>query len=76
MRVAERWATFDCYERLIDWEAGSPPRSRGLGRRRTARRCWAPTTRSKRRRSGDGAVGYRQVLAETLAGWPPRRDCR
>src|SRR5919109_2399816 len=64
-----RWATFDCYGTLIDWNRGigdelerllgSDVRARGLARYHELE----PEIQSQ-----NPSVPYRQVLAETLAG--------
>jgi 2-haloacid dehalogenase len=66
--VAERWATFDCYGTLIDWEGGIRgtferlwPRADGEDLLRSYHRIEPEVQRGR-------AISYRQVLAETLAG--------
>ncbi|HEX6399770.1 MAG TPA: HAD family hydrolase [Actinomycetota bacterium] len=66
--MTDRWATFDCYGTLIDWDGGV---------RRTLARVW-PDEDAQRlfhryhdvehRIQADRGIPYRQVLRETLAG--------
>ncbi len=65
--MSERWATFDCYGTLIDWDGGV---------RRTLSRVWPEEDAERlfhryhdvepRIQAGRG-ISYRQVLRETLA---------
>ena len=65
--MSDRWATFDCYGTLIDWDGGV---------RRTLRRVWPEEDAERlfhryhdvepRIQAGRG-ISYRQVLRETLA---------
>jgi 2-haloacid dehalogenase len=66
--MAARWATFDCYGTLIDWDSGI---------RRALARVWPEEDASRLfhayhdvepRVQAYRDIGYRQVLRETLAG--------
>jgi 2-haloacid dehalogenase len=66
--VTQRWATFDCYGTLIDWEGGIRgtferlwPRADGVALLRAYHRIEPEVQRGR-------AIPYRQVLAETLIG--------
>jgi 2-haloalkanoic acid dehalogenase type II len=66
--VSERWATFDCYGTLIDWEGGIGstlsrlwPDADGDALLRAYHRIEPRVQRGRR-------IPYRQVLGETLAG--------
>jgi 2-haloacid dehalogenase len=64
----KRWATFDCYGTLVDWDAGigdELARLFGRGRREellVAYHALEPVVER------DGSLPYREVLARTLAG--------
>lgn len=62
----ERWATFDCYGTIVDWRAGiggELARLFGAGRAAALlERYYAHEPAVQR----DGALPYREVLAETL----------
>jgi 2-haloacid dehalogenase len=66
--MADRWATFDCYGTLIDWEGGIAACLADLWPDADARSLLAryheiePTVQAGR------GIRYRQVLEETLAG--------
>src|SRR6266508_1157587 len=67
-QVAARWATFDCYGTLIDWEGGISgafaelwPDADPLALLRAYHRIEPEVQRGR-------AISYRQVLGETLAG--------
>jgi 2-haloacid dehalogenase len=68
MRVAERWATFDCYGTLIDWEGGIAGAFARLWPQADGRALLGAYHRIEPEVQRGRAIGYRQVLAETLAG--------
>jgi 2-haloacid dehalogenase len=64
----ERWATFDCYGTLVDWNGGigeELARLFGESRRGELLRAYHALEPVIQR---DGSLPYRQVLARTLAG--------
>jgi 2-haloacid dehalogenase len=64
----ERWATFDCYGTLVDWNGGigrELGRLFGDGRRDDLLRAYHALEPVIQR---DGSLPYREVLARTLAG--------
>jgi 2-haloacid dehalogenase len=72
--MTDRWATFDCYGTLIDWDAGV---------RRTLGRVWPDEDADRLfhayhdvepRIQANRGVPYRQVLRETLAGIAERQE--
>ena len=68
MTEGRRWATFDCYGTLIDWNGGiAAELSRIFGEREAARmldryHAVEPTIQAE-----DPSLGYREVMAEVLA---------
>jgi 2-haloacid dehalogenase len=65
--VTDRWATFDCYGTLIDWDGGV---RRALGRvwpDEDAERLFLRFHEGERRVQAGRDIPYRQVLRETLA---------
>ena len=65
--MTDRWATFDCYGTLIDWDGGI---RRALGRvwpDEDAQRLFHRYHDGERRVQAGSDVSYRQVLRETLA---------
>jgi 2-haloacid dehalogenase len=66
--MAERWATFDCYGTLVDWNAGighELARLFGEERREELLGAYHASEPIVQR---DGMLPYREVLARTLAG--------
>jgi 2-haloacid dehalogenase len=73
--MTDRWATFDCYGTLIDWDSGV---------RRTLARVWPEEDAERlfhayhdvepRVQASSRGVPYRQVLRETLAGIAEREE--
>ena len=66
--MAERWATFDCYGTLVDWNAGigdELARLFGEERRQDLLGAYHGLEPVVQR---NGALSYREVLARTLAG--------
>jgi 2-haloacid dehalogenase len=66
--VGDRWATFDCYGTLVDWNAGiggELARLFGEERREELLAAYHALEPVIQR---DGALTYREVLARTLAG--------
>ena len=62
-----RWATFDCYGTLIDWNAGHRRRARAALRRRAARRrCSRRYHELEPEIQAEGYRTYQEVLALTL----------
>ena len=70
--MSDRWATFDCYGTLIDWNGGIARRARAAVRRRaTPDGCSSATTSSSRdRRRRTRARRYREVLTRRSSGSP------
>ncbi len=65
--MTDRWATFDCYGTLIDWDGGV---RRALGRvwpDEDADRLFLRFHEGERRVQAGRDIPYRQVLRETLA---------
>ncbi len=55
-RMTARWASFDCYGTLVDWNGGISRHARApLARRRQRPSCSSATTRSSRGSSWTGA---------------------
>jgi 2-haloacid dehalogenase len=72
--MTDRWATFDCYGTLIDWDGGV---------RRTLARVWPEEDATRLfdayhdvepRVQAQPGIPYRQVLRETLAGIAEREE--
>ena len=63
--MSDRWATFDCYGTLIDWNGGVRASSRGSSGRSRPTGCSSATTRSSR------DPGGRPDLP-TVTSWPAR----
>jgi 2-haloalkanoic acid dehalogenase type II len=82
MRVAERWATFDCYGTLIDWEGGIASTFARLWPHADSQALLGAYHRVEPQVQRGRAIGYRHVLAETLmsvaagAGLPLSGDQR
>jgi 2-haloacid dehalogenase len=80
--VADRWATFDCYGTLIDWEGGLRSAFESLWPRADAERLLRLHHTIEPRVQEHGELGYREVLARCLAALaaiealeiPPGRD--
>jgi 2-haloacid dehalogenase len=66
--VAERWATFDCYGTLIDWEGGIAGTFARVWPQADGRALLDVYHRVELQVQRGRAIAYRQVLAETLAG--------
>ena len=65
----QRWATFDCYGTLIDWNGGVGDvlaRLWGEGRRARLLACYHRVEPQIQAGRG-GSLSYRQVLTEALA---------
>ena len=62
----DRWATFDCYGTLIDWNAGIKGELERLLGVEDAPRLLERYHEIEPRVQLDGALPYRQVLAESL----------
>ena len=74
----ERWATFDCYGTLVDWESGIRAElERLFGEVETVRGCLpAITTSSRASRSADPSSSYRDVMASVLARLAGQEESR
>ena len=66
--MADRWATFDCYGTLIDWNAGVRACLGGLWPKADADRLLRRFHRLEPGLEADGSRSYRQVLSEILVG--------
>lgn len=64
--MAERWATFDCYGTLIDWNRGLRTALAALWPEADADHLLARYHEIEPRVQAGRGVSYRQVLAETL----------
>jgi 2-haloacid dehalogenase len=64
----ERWATFDCYGTLIDWESGIGAAFRQLWPHADVQRLLRRYHQIEPNVQQDGAISYRGVLRLTLAG--------
>jgi 2-haloacid dehalogenase len=65
--VSDRWATFDCYGTLIDWEGGLRSVFRSLWPQIDADRLASLHHTIEPRVEERGELGYREVLARCLA---------
>jgi 2-haloacid dehalogenase len=65
--VADRWATFDCYGTLIDWEGGLRSAFGALWPRADAERLLRLHHTIEPRVEERGELSYREVLARCLA---------
>jgi 2-haloacid dehalogenase len=65
--MSDRWATFDCYGTLIDWEAGLRSAFRSLWPQIDADRLASLHHTVEPRVEEHGELGYREVLARCLA---------
>jgi len=65
--VSDRWATFDCYGTLIDWEAGLRSAFESLWPRADSRRLLFLHHTVEPRIQEGRAIPYREVLARSLA---------
>jgi 2-haloacid dehalogenase len=65
--VSERWATFDCYGTLIDWEGGLRSAFRSLWPQLDADRLARLHHTVEPRVEEHGELSYREVLARCLA---------
>ena len=72
----DRWATFDCYGTLIDWNGGIAASSRASSARSGPTRCSSATTSSSRSSRPTGRARYREVLTEAMRGLgaPPEEE--
>jgi 2-haloacid dehalogenase len=66
--VDDRWATFDCYGTLIDWDAGIRACLRDVWPKADADRLLRRFHRLEPGLEADGSRSYRQVLSEILVG--------
>jgi 2-haloacid dehalogenase len=66
--VADRWATFDCYGTLIDWDAGIRSCLADLWPGADADRLLRRFHQLEPGLEADGSRSYRQVLSEILVG--------
>jgi len=66
--VADRWATFDCYGTLIDWEAGIRSCLAAVWPGADPDRLLRRFHRLEPGLEADGSRSYRQVLSEILVG--------
>jgi 2-haloacid dehalogenase len=66
--MAERWATFDCYGTLIDWNSGVRTTLAELWPKEDAELLLARYHEIEPRVQDGRGGAYRQVMAETLAG--------
>jgi 2-haloacid dehalogenase len=64
--VSDRWATFDCYGTLIDWEAGLRSAFRELWPDADAERLLSIHHTVEPRVEEHGELGYREVLRRCL----------
>ena len=64
----ERWATFDCYGTLIDWESGIGAAFRQLWPHADVERLLRRYHQVEPDVQRDGAIPYREVLRLTQAG--------
>lgn len=67
MAAAERWATFDCYGTLIDWNAGIGAQLARLFGEQAAPRLLARYHELEPRIQAEAYGSYREVLERTLA---------
>jgi 2-haloacid dehalogenase len=72
--VSDRWATFDCYGTLIDWEGGLRTAFRGLWPDADADRLLSLYHEVEPRIEEDGELPYREVLARCLAAIAATED--
>ncbi len=66
--AAERWATFDCYGTLVDWNAGISAALARIFGKRNARRLLDRYHELEPGLEHDGSRRYRDVLNEALWG--------
>ncbi|MGH2679729.1 MAG: HAD-IA family hydrolase [Actinomycetota bacterium] len=65
--MTDRWATFDCYGTLIDWDRGVHAALALVWPDEDAERLFSRYHEAERRAQAGRDVAYRQVLRETLA---------
>ena len=65
--MAERWATFDCYGTLVDWNGGIERELASLFRRENSQRLLHRYHELEPEAEADGSLSYRDVLTRTLA---------
>jgi 2-haloacid dehalogenase len=66
--MTDRWATFDCYGTLIDWDGGIRRTFAGVWPEEDADRLFHAYHDVEPRVQADRGIPYRDVLRETLAG--------
>src|ERR671934_1129531 len=64
--MAERWATFDCYGTLIDWNAGIRRELARVFGEEQADECLERYHELEPELEADGRLTYREVLAEAM----------
>jgi 2-haloacid dehalogenase len=65
--MADRWATFDCYGTLVDWNGGLLAAMGELWPGADAQRLLADYHAAEPRVQADRDLGYREVMARSLA---------
>jgi 2-haloacid dehalogenase len=65
--MTDRWATFDCYGTLIDWDGGIRRALAGVWPEEDAERLFHSYHDVEPRVQADRDISYRQVLRETVA---------